>query len=197
MSVRRLGFIRLKLLMLRVYLLYLHTVIEGDEGKENTKPKSYDPVPSTRTEQPASFTTFFDTLPRKSRPSADRPSVPTTIKSAPQSSAFLITADAGESAPASARTSHVVYTRAVVLHFNRDLSVAARMSAKSDASTARCVLDCVFDDGADGAAQGVAISENEGQVRCCFNGEFMVTLGSFDALDLFARPHNFFRIHTL
>jgi hypothetical protein len=45
MSVRRLGFIRLKLLMLRVYLLYLHTLIEGDEGKENTKPKSYDPVP--------------------------------------------------------------------------------------------------------------------------------------------------------
>jgi hypothetical protein len=31
--------------MLRKYLLHLHTIVEGDECKENTKPKSYDPVP--------------------------------------------------------------------------------------------------------------------------------------------------------
>ena len=51
--------------------------------------------------------TFCDTLPKTKRPRAERPCEPTTMRSGCQVSAFLMIAQAGESAHASAHTSQV------------------------------------------------------------------------------------------
>jgi hypothetical protein len=61
---------------------------------------------ATRTEQRASVTIFRDTLPRMSRPIAERPCEPTTINSVPQFVARSISASAGSPTKYSALTSH-------------------------------------------------------------------------------------------
>src|SRR5262245_22238804 len=60
---------------------------------------------ATRTERRASCKTFCETLPKKNRPSAVWPCDPTTIRSAPHSSAFSMITVAGDPVPDSDFTS--------------------------------------------------------------------------------------------
>ncbi|HEX6622312.1 MAG TPA: hypothetical protein VF064_01275 [Pyrinomonadaceae bacterium] len=77
------------------------TMILGASSSRLSKPRR-----PTRTEQRASSATFFDTLPWKNRPIAERPRVPTTTRLAAHVSALPSNATDGSPVNASASTSH-------------------------------------------------------------------------------------------
>jgi hypothetical protein len=82
----------------------------------------------------------------------------------------------------------------VVFDFNHNL-VTVKPGAQPDTTAAGCVLDGIFDYGAEGAAQRAVVGVDGRQVRRDLDQEFMSMFGGIDALDLFTGAHDLAGIH--